>query len=422
VNFGQPDYEHLCKEGIERMTTVFFIHGTGGRQEAYALTLQQMEKGLQKRRPDVKLVPCLWGDLLGAKLNAGGASIPTYEDSQGGRQPTPEEEIIHLWEALYKDPFYEMRLLGLRPLQSQRAVPGQPTPSQELRTRVEALPADTALQSKLDALGIGSVFKQACEAITGVDSKPFGRLLETASRPLEGDYAAIARAIVSASRILCKEQEIYPRLLVDDDLRDKAVDTIQQALTRDETSRGVLLDWTKKQLAGLAFGIGTNKVRRKRGAIMDATYPFAGDILLYQAKGQTIREFIREQIESEQVESPVVLLAHSLGGIACVDLLIEQDLREKVKYLITVGSQAPFFYEIGALQTLSYGKPLPEHFPQWLNIYDLRDFLSYVGNCEGIFPGKLTDVKVDNRQPFPEAHGAYWANEQTWDAITKILP
>ena len=155
---------------------------------------------------------------------------------------------------------------------------------------------------------------------------------------------------------------------------------------------------------------------------MDGTYPFAGDILVYQAKGKRIREFIRSQIENEQVESPIVLLAHSLGGIACVDLLIEQDLRDKVQCLITVGSQAPFLYEIDALQALSYGDPLPDHFPRWLNIYDPRDFLSYIGDCEGLFPGKMTDVQVDNRQPFPEAHGAYWANEQTWTAIEKVLP
>jgi hypothetical protein len=404
------------------MTTVIFVHGTGGRKEAYAETLQQMEQALQQRRPDAKLVPCLWGDLLGAKLNAGGASIPTYKEAQGGYELSPAEESVRLWEALYKDPFYEMRLLGLRPLQAQRAVPGQPTPAQELRNRVEALFTATKLQSKLDFLGIGTVFNQACKVIVGASSKPFGRLLETASRPLEGDYAAIARAIVAVARILCEEQEIYPWLLVNDRLRDEAVDAIQKTLTRDETSRGVLLDWTKSQLTGLALGFGTNKIKRKRGAVMDGAYPFAGDIMVYQAKGKKIREFIRSQIESEQVEPPVVLLAHSLGGIACVDLLIEHDLRDKVKYLITAGSQAPFFYEIDALQTLSYGEPLPEHFPQWLNLYDLRDFLSYVGDCEGIFPGKLTDVQVDNRQPFPEAHGAYWANEQTWNEIEGVLP
>ena len=94
------------------MTTVIFVHGTGGRRKDYAVTFQQIEKALQKRRPDVSLIPCLWGDVLGAKLNADGASIPTYNKSEGGKKLTPEEENIRLWKALYKDPFYEIRLLG----------------------------------------------------------------------------------------------------------------------------------------------------------------------------------------------------------------------------------------------------------------------------------------------------------------------
>jgi hypothetical protein len=400
------------------MTSVLFVHGTGGRQKAYAVTFKQIEQTLQLRRPDVKLVPCLWGDSLGAKLNADGASIPTYDETQGGKELTPEEENILLWESLYKDPFYEMRLLGLRPQQAQTVIPGKPTPSQELRIRVETLPTDTDLQTKLDDLEIGIVFQQAYEAIVGKNSKPYGRLLETASRPLDGDYGAIARAIVSMSILMCEEQGIYTWLSINDGLRDEAVDAILKVLTKDETSRGFVLDWAKSLLTGLGLSVGTNAIKRKRGAMTDGVYPCAGDIVLYQAKGGKIRDFIRSQLEA--IDAPVVLLAHSLGGIACVDLLIEKDLRDKVKLLITVGSQAPFLYEIDALSTLSFGEPLPDHFPQWLNLYDLRDFLSYVG--EGIFPGRPTDAKVDNRQPFPEAHSAYWANEQTWDAIEKVWP
>lgn len=401
------------------MTSVLFVHGTGGRQEAYAITFQQMEKSLHSLRPDVQLVPCLWGDALGAKLNAGGVSIPTYTESQGGQGLTPEEFSIKLWDSLYKDPFYEMRLLGLRPLQGQTGSPSKATPAQELRSRVESLALSTDLQSRLNELGIGAVFSEAFEITVGPDSKPYGRLLETASRPLEGDYSAIARALVSMSRLICKEQGTYPLMLVDEVLRNEAVDAILKILAQDEQSRGVV-SWAKEQLTGFGQRFGTNAIQRKRGALTDGAYPFAGDILLYQAKGQKIRDFIRSQVE--QVDSPVVLLAHSLGGIACVDLLIEQDLREKVKQLITVGSQAPFLYEIDALQSLSFGENLPEHFPKWLNVYDLRDFLSYVGDREGLFPGRLKDVVVDNKQPFPEAHGAYWANTDTWSAIAQVLP
>lgn len=400
------------------MTSVIFVHGTGGRQKDYAINLEKIEKALQERKPDAKLIPCLWGDPLGAKLNADGASIPTYDEAQGGKKLTHEEENIHLWEALYKDPFYEIRLLGLRSLQAQNNSPGKRTPAQELKERVADLPTDlptdSVLKSKLDDLGIGKYFLPACEEIAGPESQVFGRLLETSARPLDGDYAAIARAIVAMSGLLYEEREWSLNPLVDQELRNKAVDEIVQVLSKLERSGGIVTDWVTGQL----FSLGTNAVKRKRGAISDGAYPFAGDIMVYQAKGKKIRDYIRRQIEL--VEPPVVLLAHSLGGIACVDLLIEEDLRDRVELLITVGSQAPFLYEIDALPTLSFGKLLPEHFPQWLNIYDLRDFLSYVG--EGVFPGKVKDVQVDNKQPFPESHSAYWTNKETWKAIEKVLP
>ena len=58
---------------------------------------------------------------------------------------------------------------------------------------------------------------------------------------------------------------------------------------------------------------------------------------------------------------------------------------------------------------------LPSNFPEWLNIYDRNDFLSYVG--EEIFPGKIKDVEVKSQQPFLQAHGAYWKNDKVYDTI-----
>ena len=111
----------------------------------------------------------------------------------------------------------------------------------------------------------------------------------------------------------------------------------------------------------------------------------------------------------------MLLLGHSLGGIACVDLLVREELPQ-VKLLVTVGSQAPFLHEINALPSLAYDQAMSEHFPPWLNIYDLRDFLSYVGGT--VFPGRVQDVLVDSKQPFPESHSAYWSNPATWKAIS----
>lgn len=403
------------------MTTVIFVHGTGGRKDAYSLTFQHIEDQLQKRNPNIKLVPCLWGEAHGTKLNADGASIPNFQLTGGTiKSGNKEEERVQLWKKLYEDPLYEIQLLSLRPIRGQAAVPGKLTRSQELRKRVQEVQQSNVsqpLQTQLEKAGIAEVFNQALETLT--KSKPYARLVESASRPLDEDYAAIARASVAKAIELCDYLYINPAIRLDADLRDQTVDLINRELTQDIQSRGVIGDWVKNQ-----FFKGLNELgdqyflQRKRGALTNSAYPFGGDILYYQAKGKNIRYFIQEQVKN--FEYPVILLAHSLGGIACVDLLVEQNLPQ-VQLLITVGSQAPFLYEIDALQSLSYGEPLPEHFPKWLNIYDLRDILSYVGDCPGLFPGKIKDVKVDNQQPFPESHGAYWYNSATWDAILQEL-
>jgi hypothetical protein len=168
----------------------------------------------------------------------------------------------------------------------------------------------------------------------------------------------------------------------------------------------------------------TPLARWNRGKLTDAAVPGAGDILLYQAKGQPIRDFIRRRVEC--VKPPVVLLAHSLGGIACVDLLVREEL-PSVATLVTVGSQASFLYELNALESLAFGEPLPSTFVRrWVNIYDARDFLSF--RAAKVFPvsgeggPEVVDYWVDNKLPFPNAHSGYWDNANTWDIVARETP
>src|SRR5262249_21327084 len=93
-----------------------------------------------------------------------------------------------------------------------------------------------------------------------------------------------------------------------------------------------------------------------RDTLSDQAFQAAGDILFYQARGQKIREYIKETIKV--AEKPVILLSHSLGGIACVELLIEEHFPE-VKGLITAGSQSPVLYEMDCLAKLEAGQLLP---------------------------------------------------------------
>ena len=152
------------------MTSVLFVHGTGGRERAYLATFEYMEQELKKLRPNARLVRCLWGDPLGAKLNAAGASIPTYNDSQGGgADVSPEEAEVQLWKALYENPLYEIRVLALRSLQSQRTPPGKLSPAQELQRRIKSLSQAEDLRHQLTEIGIASFIDQACIVVTLVD-------------------------------------------------------------------------------------------------------------------------------------------------------------------------------------------------------------------------------------------------------------
>jgi hypothetical protein len=161
----------------------------------------------------------------------------------------------------------------------------------------------------------------------------------------------------------------------------------------------------------------TNYLSKKQYTIADAIHTFVGDVLLYQGCGAQIREFIYRRIcEEAEIAGPIVILAHSLGGIASVDLLASGDFRDLVHLLVTIGSQTPVLYEMGALQSLAPGQGLPADFPPWINIYDRADFLSYA--AAGVFGSDyVTDMEINSRQPLWHAHGAYWENPRVWEVI-----
>lgn len=385
------------------MTTVIFVHGTGIKKREYEETFNIIEQKIHAQRPEIKVARCLWGDVCGTKLNAKGASVPLYDATLALTETETEDAEILLWGELYRDPLYELRLLSLKSIEEGSVNPFGEQPADILQARVENFTPTAELEAELLQAGIAGVFDEAREAV--IHSQPYEEILPRVTESDLNEYlAAVARAIVAQAMFICEQQDRFPIILTDAQLRDKVVELLILALAEAELGLG---GWLLKPLAHL----GTNYVKGKRGAITDKVSPFPCDIVLYQARGEKIRAFIKEQIE--QVEPPVVLIAHSLGGIACVDLLVEEQISQ-VELLVTVGSQAPFLYELNALYSLEYGQPLPEHFPQWLNIYDLRDFLSYVGSR--IFP-KVVDVEVDSKQPFPRSHGAYWTNAKTWEAI-----
>ena len=387
---------------------IVFVHGTGVREPACSKASNKIVNHLKERDKSLSFHKCYWGGSLGTKLNVGGQSIPVVNTKKTlDTNLSDEEYFLGLWELLYQDPLIELQILAIRAGETE-AVFGAP-PDNELNNRVRAFTSSPELQEMLDRSNLGEFFDQAQTII--VNETDFQNAVESAEEPL-GEYrTAIARASVAQSYLLAKEKYGDLSISLDGELRDRIVDKIVEELGGSDKG---LISEVQKSISGTIRRIITNNARSRRRGFSEKYSGTLGDILMYQARGQKIRDYVRDTIEP--LTKPIVLIGHSLGGIICVDLLLEEK-PPNVALLVTVGSQSPVLYELNALVGMEYDSnaKLPINFPEWLNIYDRNDFLSYVG--EEIFPGKINDVEVKSRQPFPQAHGAYWENDKVYDAI-----
>lgn len=387
------------------MTTVIFIHGTGVRPPHTEALNARVTASLAEAAPGVRVVPLDWGEPYGARLAAGGASIPP--DGAGATErdaESEEDDEAAVWERLYRDPEAELALAAT--LGTSGAIPpGAAFPDEEFRERLAALAArdgsvapelGPGLGARASALARSPLLSPAAEAL---DREELAPLL---ARALAA--AVIGAALAEDAPVLC-----------DGTTRDAAVDRIARELgaTEPGSTRGPV----GRLIGRPVLRLGSRYAVRRRRALTGAVHPAAGDVLTFLVRGGPLCTALRELVAA--VEPPVVLLGHSLGGIIALDTLIEAPL-PGVRLLVTVGSQGPFLYETGALPHLDHPEPLPAHVPGWLNIHDRRDLLGFA--AAPVFPGRAEDIATDNRQPFPVAHSAYWSDPAVYRAIAERLP
>lgn len=393
------------------MPNVLFVHGTGVRQAGYRATVSRMTRGLQEQMPHALIQPCLWGPELGATLAYDGRSIPGFE----GVKPSDSSAEVQrlLWELLGMDATYELRELSARTVQGA----GRIDPAVEtLAAQVAALGYCEALLDLIPPEVPRDLWEQAVTLVVAapelVSAARASRRVDTAVRE------AAARACVAGLQAGLRTMEAPP---LADFERDALVRQAVDQLGGREA--GAVFDWVGAKLKGVASRWATAKLVRQRDVLSNAAYPVAGDILRYQARGKPIRDFISACIQACPGDE-VTVIAHSLGGIACVDLLALTP-QPRVKQLVTVGSQSPLLYELGALTSLGPTEPLPAHFPaRWVNVFDRHDVLSYL--AAPVFgrdnPSRtIVDMEVISGQPFPDAHSAYWGTKDFWPRLLKHL-
>ncbi|ASR00153.1 hypothetical protein [Streptomyces sp. 11-1-2] len=414
------------------MTSVVFVHGTGVRAKSYEKSFARVVSGLGRVRADIRVVRCLWGEQHGASLGLDGASIPvrTKHRGVGGDELLDQDDPLAVWALLEVDPLAELREFAAaakaRRGGAARAgfAPGRQDPWQAV--------ADTARGLSLEAVtgGGGSLDALVSDLAPHLGTAG-GRVAQEISRtlggtpPADGIEAIAARALyaLAVQRAEGPHGDDEP-LAVDGADRDTVVGALTDQL--GGAGRGGFVAGAAKSVAVRALNSYLSPLSSLahtfRGGITKGSVPASGDILRYQVRGAGVRAAIREAVRAEIASGggPVVLLAHSLGGIACVDLLAEPDPPAGVDLLVTVGSQAPFLYELDALAALRRGESLPTSFPRWINVYDEQDLLGFVG--EKVFPDRVTDLRVNTRQPFPRAHTSYFAHQQMYELLGPELP
>ncbi|MGW0863327.1 hypothetical protein [Streptomyces sp. NPDC002611] len=387
------------------MATVVFIHGTGVREPGFSKLAGRVAAGLTALREGLRIVPYYWGGTHGATLAAGGVSLPAEPGgtARGLPKGDGDDASAAAWAALYADPYAELVLAAAGAPQVVERPPGSLPPEQAIRTGLLAL----AAQGDVPAAELGPGLAHAA---TDLAAHP---LLAPAAVALAPDDLAALAGRSLAARIIADALDSDVPLVPVGDSRDAVVDTLAVALGAQPrgTERGV-----RSLVLRVAGSAASRAVVRRRRALTEAAHPAAADILRYLSRGEAVRAELRHLITG--LEPPVTLVGHSLGGIIALDTLISAPLPQ-VRFLVTAGSQGPFLYESGSLPSLEHPAPLPSHVPDWLNLYDSRDLLSYLG--AGLFPGRVTDVAVDSRQPFPASHSAYWTNPEVYRHIVDRL-
>ncbi len=409
------------------MGSIIFVHGTGVRQKSYEKTFEKIAEEA-KKRPETeafRLERCVWGEVHGSRLLGSGGSIPGYK---GKSAVAPEDEVLKWW-LLYQDPLFELKAFREN---SDREMPPRLRNEWENRKKEIAAYAPSAeMRQVLSEHSLDQIWAPAFRNI--VQTEEWDETLPGRDVTVNEFYPdfcqCVAEAVMAETSLLALAEGVPAP---SNEIRDQIVNRF--LIDLKAKVRGIR-DWfeffgkTVKRMALGMYAAGDYVFSEiipvsARGMVTDAALPFPGDILYYQARGEKIRDFIEKRIEA--AEPPVFLLAHSLGGIACVDLLIEKEaLRPRVAGLITAGSQAPLFYEIGCLvsrprDTDMTEPPLPSDFPPWLNFHDPNDYLSYAAGK--VFKSdRIADEEIKSRQPHLMAHSAYWSQRKVWDSIAGFI-
>jgi hypothetical protein len=151
---------------------------------------------------------------------------------------------------------------------------------------------------------------------------------------------------------------------------------------------------------------------------------FLGDVLVYiherdeKADKSPIIGRILESLDSadktrSSKQEPLIVVAHSMGGIILYDVLTHYRPNLRVDLFVTVGSQSALFEELKLFKVSDPTIPnfltnrvhAPQSVSKWLNVFDTNDILSF--SATGVFSG-VSDFKYSTGKDLFHAHSSYF--------------
>jgi hypothetical protein len=391
--------------------TLFLVHGTGVRAQAYDASVDRIQRRALANGIRAHVVGCYWGDMHEVAADAITRSLPPARSLE----PVPEAQHMDSadeWGVLLDDPLIELRLAAAgSPTTPREPVVGSNPPAQAAVDALNRLGAHIDPQ-RLGGLAPAEVTHAAVIVGRSAALRECARAAGSAREPHLIELAA--RAVVAQALAVYAEDPDTPAPIsaTVQVARDELLEAVRDALGPPAQALAVP-SWIRKPAAGLAARTSTSYLRRRRysAGVTSLASQTIGDILYYQRRGEGIRELVRQQIAT--VRPPVVALGHSLGGIILADVLSDKP-PASVRCLVTVGSQVPLFWAIDALH-----RPKADFAPfePWLNIYNPRDFLSFVAAPSFPHNSRLRDIEIDPGIPFPFAHSAYFDQDTTYRMV-----
>jgi len=294
--------------------TLYFVHGTGVRDEGFNRTIELIRTGIARAGlTGVQVKGRCWGSQFGVAVGEEelSAVLPkrTAKGIAGG--PSQAEVNATFWALLLDDPLFELRLaIGRGDIGSPaQPLPKRSSPDQEALAILRAMRQDLVdpLPGEVPASDICAAADWLAQEKTLAQAAwAFGRVNDPAF------VAAMARSLVAhvLSRKRLASPGTAPAASYRSGDRDELVSAVIRAMSKQ--TKGQIGGWLRDKATEAAKSRATSYALGRRVGLTAETLPGIGDILFYQRRGAPIVQALAEDLAN--TSPPTVAVGHSLAA------------------------------------------------------------------------------------------------------------